>query len=152
MTRLPGIPDETIVDMIPPGALDGLGIVQAVPVVQVRWYDERAGCKIAHRYEAGELQGKPDDYTGCWAYGPAPAGGGCLMNGRHNGRARSACLFHEPEDSPAWQRLRANVLLELPDGTTAVTSRAGAAQIAADLGAVIVGAETVTVSPCRNGR
>lgn len=139
MTRLPGVPDETIVDVIPPGQLAALGIAQAVPVVEVRWYDERAGCQLAHRYEAGEIDGNPDDYTGCWAYWPAPAGGGCLMNGRHNGRARSACLFHEPDPGPAWARLRANVLLELPDGTTAVTGRAHAAQIAADLGAVIVG-------------
>ena len=140
MTRLPGVPDETIVDLVPMGALDHLGIVQAVPVVAPRWYDERSGCKLAHRYEAGQIDGTPEEYAGCWAYWPEPAGGGCLMNGRDGNRARSACLFHEPENGPAWDRLRANVLLELPDGTTAVTSRAHAAQIAADLGAVIVGA------------
>ena len=142
--KLPGLEDAApIVDLLPPGALDHLGIVQAVPVLQVRWYDERAGCALAHRYHAGELQGTPDDYAACWAYWPAPAGGGCLMNGRDGNRARSACLFHEPENGPAWDRLRANVLLELPDGTTAITSRHSAPAVAADLGARIVGAELV---------
>ena len=140
MTRLPGVPDETIVDLVPMGALDHWGIVNAVPVVAVRWYDERSGCKLAHRYDAGQIAGTPEEYGACWAYWPGPAGGGCLMNGRDGTRARSACLFHEPENGPAWARLRSNVLLELPDGTTAVTSRAHAAQIAADLHAVIVGA------------
>lgn len=144
MTRLPGVPDETIVDVMPPGALAAVEIAQAVPVVQVRWYDERAGCKLAHRYEAGQIDGTLEEYGNCWAYWPPPAGGGCLMNGREGNRARSACLFHEPENSPAWARLRANVLLELPAGATAITSRAHAAQIAADLGAVIVGAVMVT--------
>lgn len=90
MTRLPGVPDETIVDVIPPGALAEIGILEAVPVLQMNWYDERAGCPIAHRYLAGQNEGTTDDYAGCWAYWPAPAGGGCLMNGRHKGRA--ACL------------------------------------------------------------
>lgn len=62
---------------------------------------------------------------------------------------RHACLFHEPENSPAWARLRANVLLELPDGTTAVCSKASAEEIAGDLGAVIVGAAAVPVSETR---
>ena len=142
--RLPGLEDAApIVDLVPPGTLDHLGIVQAVPVLQVRWYDERAGCKLAHKYLAGELQGTPEEYAGCWAYFPQPAGGGCLMNGRAGNRARSACLFHEPENGPAWDRLRANVLLELPDGTTAITSRHSAPAVAADLGARIVGAELV---------
>lgn len=142
--RLPGLEDAApIVDLLPAGALDHLGIVQPVPVLQVRWYDERAGCPIAHRYMAGEHDGAPEAYQACWAYWPAPAGGGCLMNGRDGNRARSACLFHEPENGPAWDRLRANVLLELPDGTTAITSRASAPAVAADLGAVIVGAEVI---------
>ena len=141
--HLPGIPNETVVDMIPPGQLAHHGIAQAVPVIAVKWYDERAGCKLAHRYDAGQLQGTPDEYAGCWAYWPAPAGGGCLMNGKQAGRARSACLFHEPAPGPAWARLRANALLELPDGSTAITSRAYAPQIAAALGAVIVGAVRV---------
>lgn len=120
--RLPGLEDAApIVGLVPMGALDHLGIVNAAPV----------------------LQGTPEEYAACWAYGPGPAGGGCLMNGRDGNRARSACLFHEPENGPAWDRLRANVLLELPDGTTAITTRQGAPAVAADLGARIVGAEVI---------
>ena len=140
MTRLPGVPDETIIDVIPPGALDHLGIVQAVPVLKMRWHDERTGCEKAHRYDAGELQGTPEDYSSCWAY----SNGRCKMNGSQDGRPRSACLFHEPEDGPSWADLRQWVLLELPDGTTALTTPFSAPEIAADLGARIVGAVPVT--------
>ena len=138
MTRLPGVPDETIVDVIPPGQLAHAGILAAVPVVAVRWYDERAGCVLAHRYDAGQIDGTAAEYGGCHFY----AGGGCQMNGRAE---RDACLFHLPETAPAWARLRSMVLLDLPDGTTAITSRYSAAQIAADLGAVIVGAVPLEV-------
>ena len=140
MTRLPGVPDETIIDVIPPGALADLGIVQAVPVLQMNWHDERTGCQIAHRYDAGELQGTPEEYGNCWAY----SNGRCQMNGSQDGRPRSACLFHEPEDGPSWADLRQWVLLELPDGTTALTTPFSAPEIAADLGARIVGAVPVT--------
>ncbi len=133
---LPGIPDETIVDVIPPGQLAHAGILQAVPVVEVRWYDERASCTLAHRYDACEVAGTQAEYGQCYFY----TRGGCKVNGN---LSRDACLFHLPETAPAWDRLRANVLLELPDGSTAITSRAYAPQIAAALGAVIVGAVRV---------
>ena len=139
MTRLPGVPDETIIDVIPPGALADLGIVQAVPVLQMNWHDERTGCQIAHRYDAGELQGTPEEYGNCWAY----SNGRCQMNGSQDGRPRSACLFHEPEDGPSWAALRQWVLLELEDGSTALTTHYSALEIAADLGARIVGAVPV---------
>ena len=139
MTRLPGVPDETIIDVIPPGALADLGIVQAVPVLQMNWHDERTGCQIAHRYDAGELQGTPEEYGNCWAY----SNGRCKMNGAQDGQPRSACLFHEPEDGPSWAALRQWVLLELEDGSTALTTHYSALEIAADLGARIVGAVPV---------
>ena len=138
--KLPGLEDTApIVDVIPAGALGGLGIAEAVPVLQMDWHDERTGCPIAHRYDAGELQGTPDQYQACWAY----LAGRCKMNGSQNGRPRSACLFHEPEDGRGWAGLRVWALLEWPDGKTAITPRSGAPAMAADLGARIVGAEVI---------
>lgn len=137
MTRLPGVPDETIIDVIPPGELAEIGILQAVPVLQMTWYDERAGCVPGHKYAGGELAGAPADYEGCYFY----RAGGCKMNGKPE---RDGCLFHLPESAREWGRLRANALLELPEGGYAVTTRASAAEIAADMGARIVGAVPVT--------
>ena len=140
---LPNVPSETIVDVIPPGALAHAGILRPVPVIEPgRRYDERAGCTLAHRYDAGEVQGTIEEAHRCFFF---CKGGGCLMNGRYMGAPVSACLFYEPDASPGWERVRASALLRLPDGTTAVTSRADALAVAADLGAVIVGAVRVEV-------
>ena len=120
------------------GELAAVGIVGPVPVLDLaRWYDERQGCNLAHRYEAGEVQGTPNEYGGCYFY----AGGGCKMNGNAQ---RDACLFHLGEDAQPWQRLRRNALLRMPDGSTAITTRRDAFTIAADLGAVVVGAVRVS--------
>lgn len=119
------------------GELAVFGIVGPVPVLELgNWYDERQGCALAHRYDAGEVQGVPGEYGACFFY----AGGGCRMNGNAQ---RDACLFHLGDAAQPWQRLRRNALLELPDGSTAITSRIDAFTIAADLGAVVVGAVTV---------
>lgn len=121
------------------GELAQFGIVQPVPVLAVKWYDERGGCVVAHRYDAGELQGAPSEYSGCHFY----RGGGCRMNGRPD---RDHCLFHLAESSEPWQRLRRNALLRMPDGSTAITTRVDAFTVAADLGAVVVGAVPVEVN------
>lgn len=133
-TKLPGVPDTHIEDIIPPGAFSAVGIATAIPVVAVRWMDERIGCRLAHLYQAGEIQGTPDQYGGCFFY---QAGGGCTMNSR---RAADACLFHLSESTPEWNRLREWAMLIEPDGNTAICQRQHAHQIAADLGAQIVGA------------
>ncbi len=117
------------------GELAQFGIVQPVPVLAVKWYDERGGCVVAHRYDAGELQGAPSEYSGCHFYR-----GGCKMNGNAQ---RDACLFHLGEDADPWRRLRRNALLRMPDGTTCITTRQDAFTVAADLGAVVVGAVRV---------
>ncbi|MBK8211588.1 MAG: hypothetical protein IPK78_18185 [Rhodospirillales bacterium] len=71
-TKLPGIPDTTIEDIIPAGAFSSIGIATAIPVVaNVRWMDERIGCRLAHLYSAGEIQGTPDQYGGCFSTRPA---------------------------------------------------------------------------------
>lgn len=118
------------------GELAHAGIVQAVPVLAIRRYDERQGCNLAHRYDAGEVQGTPNEYGGCYFY----ARGGCKMNGNAQ---RDACLFHLGEDADPWRRLRRNALLRMPDGSTCITTRQDAFTVAADLGAVVVGAVRV---------
>lgn len=137
-THLPGVPDATIETVLPPGAFSAIGIATAIPIVAVRWMDERIGCRLAHLYEAGEIEGTPEQYGGCFFY---RAGGGCTMNG---GRSSDACLFHLGESAPAWSRLREWAMLVEPDGKTAICRREYAHQVAADLDAEIVGAVRVT--------
>lgn len=120
------------------GELAEFGIVAPVPVLSLKWYDERGGCVVAHRYDAGELQGTPSEYGQCHFY----RCGGCRMNGKPD---RDACLFHLEESSEAWRKLRRNALLRMPDGGYAITTRQNAFTIAADLGAAVVGAVPVEV-------
>lgn len=137
--NLPGLEDcAPIVDLIPAGVLDLVGIPQAVPVLEVKWHDERCGCELGHRYDAHEVEGTPEQYQACRAY----RAGGCKINGRPD---RDSCLFHLPETAPAWVNLRRWVLLELPDGSTALTTPYSAPMVAADMGARIVGAVEVRV-------
>jgi hypothetical protein len=133
--RLPGVPDEVQAGVV---NVEGLG---QVPVVEMRWHDERTGCARAHRYLARELQGIPADYDDCCFY----SAGRCTMNGSENGRPRNACLFHEPENGRSWAGVRNWRLLEEPDGSTCITPASSALEIAADLGARIVGAQLVEV-------
>ena len=136
-TRLPGVPDETQTGVLD---LSELGIGQ-VPIIELRWHDERTGCNLAHYYLAGELQGTPAEYGACYFY----QAGRCKMNGCESGRPRDACLFHEPEDSKGWRGVSFWRLLEEPDGSLCLTPARSAAEIAASLGARIVGAlEEVT--------
>jgi len=132
--NLPGIPST-----VQAGVIDFAGA--AIPVVEVRWHDERTGCERAHRYLAGELQGIPSDFDDCYFY----RAGRCTMNGSENGRPRNACLFHESEAGRSWTRVREWRLLEGPDGSTCITPASSALEIAADLGARIVGAHLVEV-------
>lgn len=129
MVSLPGVPAVAQIDV-----LDLAGVF--VPVVDGgRWHDERATCARALRYLAGELPGIAADYTGCPAY----------RRGRcdRNGPAADACLFHESERGPGWERARRWCLLDLPGGAAVVTLRSCAAMVAAEIGAVVVGAEVV---------
>lgn len=126
-----------VVDVIMPDDLPGTGIASPVPVLGVKWYDERQGCKTALLYLAGELDGTPADYGQCYFYGA----GRCSMNGR----GKDPCLFHELETGTSWSKVKQNVLIELPDGSTAVCRRDYAVQIAGDLRGIIVGAVLVPV-------
>lgn len=124
-----GVPDVAQV-----GVLDLDGI--SVPVVEMAMLDERTGCASVLRYQAGELQGVPGDYTGC----PAYSGRLCRMQG-----GGALCAFHEPDSAPIWRKAQRWRLLEWPDGKTAVTLAHSALEIASDCGARVVGLEVVTV-------
>lgn len=125
---LPGVPDVTQT-----GVLDFAGI--HVPVVEMNWLDERTGCAPAHRYLAGEIDGAPGDYNGCYFY----HAGRCSMNGR----CADPCLFHEAETGKSWAKVRRWALLEYPDGSTAITLAHSAAEIAASDGARVIGQEVM---------
>ena len=125
---LPGVPDVAQIDV-----LDLAGVF--VPVVKMTMLDERTGCPRAHRYLAGEIDGAPSDYTTCHFY----RGGRCDMNGRR----ADPCLFHEPENGRSWDKVRWWCLLEYPDGSTAITPRHSAAELAQLDGARVVGREVV---------
>ena len=127
-THLRGVPDTAQVDVLDLGGV-------FVPVLEMRRHDERTGCERAHRYLAGELQGTAAEYCDCSFY----RGGRCDMNGK----AANACLFHEPESGPSWAGVRWWCLLEYPDGSTAITPRHSAAEIAQMDGARVVGWEMV---------
>ena len=129
--HLPGVPDETVIGVIPAGELAELGIAVDVPILAVKWHDERTGCATAHRYLAGELDGAPGDYTGCHFY----HGARCDMNGR----GANPCLFHEPESGPSWGNVKRWRLLEYPDGSQAITTAHSAAELAALDGARVIG-------------
>ena len=129
-TRLPGVPDVAQVDVLDLGGV-------FVPVLEMAMHDERTGCERAHRYLGGELQGIPGDYATCHFY----RGGRCDMNGK----AANPCLFHEPESGRSWDKVKWWCLLEYPDGSTAITPRHSAAEIAQIDGARVVGWEVVPV-------
>ena len=128
LVSLPGVPDVAQIDV-----LDFAGVF--VPVVEMTMHDERTGCARAHRYLAGEIDGVPGDYTPCHFY----RGGRCDMNGRR----ADPCLFHEPESGRSWDKVRWWCLLEYPDGSTAITPRHSAAELAQLDGARVVGWEVV---------
>ena len=144
-THLPGVPDETVIGVIPAGQLAELGIAVDVPILAVNWLDERIGCERAHRYLGGELQGIPSDWQGCYFYQV----GRCTMNGSEEGRPRSACLFHEAESGKSWDKVRGWRLLEYPDGRQTLCLARDAAGFAAELGARVVDhGEGVKVTQC----
>ena len=136
-THLPGVPDNVVIGVIPAGHLVELGILVDVSILDMPMLDERTGCATAHRYLAGELQGIPSDYSGCHFY----CSGRCSLNGR----AANPCLFHEPETSASWAKVKWWALLECPDGSTCITLAHSAAEIAADIGARVIGREAVRV-------
>lgn len=109
------LPGEEIADIILPGQLAHLGIATAVPVVKVRWFDERQTCRLVHDYLEGRMEGALCEYGGCGAY----HGGIC----RNTGCARLPCMFHEPEGAPIWQRARQWERVVLEDGARALQRR-----------------------------
>jgi hypothetical protein len=105
----------------------------AIPVVEMRWFDERETCRRALRFLAGDIDGAPSDYQTCAQY----RGRACARGG--------LCLFHEADDAAIWRKASTWRLLVQPDGSMTVTPARFALEIAAGLGARIVGAELVEV-------
>lgn len=126
MIALPGIPNE-----VQTNVLDFAGA--AIPVVEARWCDERQTCGRALRYLAGDLQGAPSDYQTC----PQYRARACTRGG--------LCMFHEADDAAVWRRAAQWRLLVQPDGSECVTPAKSALEIAASLGACVVGAVPVEV-------
>jgi hypothetical protein len=121
---LPGIPST-----VQAGVIDFAGA--AIPLVEPRRFDERETCRRALRYLAGDIDGAPSDYQTCAQY----RAGRCTRGG--------ACMFHEADDAMIWRRAAQWRLLIQPDGSECVTPATSALEIAADLGAMIVGAVPV---------
>ena len=88
----------------------------------MNWHDERTGCQIAHRYDAGELPEGRRRYGNCWAY----SNGRCQMDSSA-GRVVPA-FFTEPEDGPNWA-LRQWVCSRRGDGTALTTPAFSAPEI-----------------------
>lgn len=105
MITLPGHP---IVDLIPPGPHSATPI----PVVAMRWFDDRQTCKLVHDYLEGKIEGRFDEYRACKSYAAGVCAGtngaGCL------------CLFHEPDGSLGWALARQWRRIQLEDGTVAL--------------------------------
>ena len=113
--KLPGVPDAEVIGIVPPGKLVEIGIVEAVPIVSVPWFDNRQTCKVVHDYLAGTIEGRFEEYHGCSSY----AAGVC----RGTGGAGLLCLFHEADKSLAWGLARQWQRVRLADGMTALQQR-----------------------------
>ncbi len=112
MPKTVALPGQEVIDVIPPGQLAHLGIATAVPVVKVKWFDERQTCRLVHDYLEGRIQGTFGEYSHCRAY----AAGICS----DTGGAGLLCMFHEPERAAIWQRARQWERVALEDGTVAL--------------------------------
>ena len=115
MAQAVALPGQEVIGVIPPGELVELGIVTAVPIVQVNWFDDRQTCKVVHDYLEGKIEGQPEEYRRCQGY----AAGVC----RGTGGAGLLCLFHEPDHSPTWVRAKSWQRITLEDGTVALQRR-----------------------------
>lgn len=98
--------------------LDGLSI----PILEMKWADERQWCTRVHDYLAGDGSGHP---AGCPMLDEHPRGGlYCRGNGK---AARSACLFHEAPDSEGWQKAQRWTRVEIDQGNG--TEKTGLARV-----------------------
>jgi hypothetical protein len=93
---------------------DGLSI----PVLEVKWADERQWCRHVHDYLTGD---GPASSRGCRMHADHPAGGKyCRLTGGKDNQV--PCLFDEPLDppSPGWLKAMrwGKVTLVNEDGTT----------------------------------
>ena len=115
MAQAVALPGQRVIDVIPPGELAEIGILTAVPVLEVQWFDERQTCARVHDYLSGRIEGRVEESRRCRGF----AAGVC----RGTGGAGMPCLFHEADGSPGWQRARAWEQVTLEDGSTALRRR-----------------------------
>ena len=115
MTVHHSLPSQEIIDIIPPGRLSELGIISAVPIIKVDWFDERQTCTVVHDFLDDKIEGSLGDFSACLSY----AAGIC----RDTGGAAMPCMFHESSNSLIWQRAREWERVVLMDGTTALQRR-----------------------------
>lgn len=115
MSSAVALPGHEVVGIVPSGELVELGIVQAVPIVRVPWFDNRQTCKLVHDYLDGSIEGRFEEYHGCSSY----AAGVC----RGTSGAGLLCLFHEADKSLAWALARQWQRVRLADGSTALQRR-----------------------------
>lgn len=123
--HLPGVPDEEVIGVIWPGELAELGIVEAVQIIEPKWFDDRQICGLAQEYLHGETEAKPSEWRSCDMYRP----------GKCRGAANGVpCIFEEPEESAEiWQRARAWRFVTFADGSRALARAEHAAQMQAEI-------------------
>lgn len=80
------IPDVVLINMVRIGA---------IPVLDVRWMDERIGCRYARCDD-------PKGAATCPQLVTDSAGEYCALNGSK----RSPCVFDESQSAPVWERIR----------------------------------------------
>lgn len=115
MATAVALPGHDVEGIVPPGELAAVGIVQAVPIVKVPWFDDRQTCKMAHDYLEDKTEGRFEEYSCCSSY----AAGVCSATRG----AGLLCLFHESDRSLAWALARRWQRIQLSDGTTALQRR-----------------------------
>lgn len=109
------LPGQKIIDLVPADQLAQIGIMQSVPIVQVRWSDERETCQTVQDFLVGEIEGTFEEYSRCTGYVAGQCSG--------TGGASLPCLFHEPSTSRSWQRAQSWERITLEDGTMALRRR-----------------------------
>lgn len=96
-------PDGQPVSAIPPAVLLNMINTGQIPVLEIKWGDERPWCKYAHDGDAAGAA-----RCNCLVSEPGSRPW-CGLNGRDR---KSPCLFDEPDDHPVWQEIRASQAAE----------------------------------------
>lgn len=115
MTTTATLPGQKVIGVVPPAQAAELGILAAIPILQVTWFDERQTCNTVHDYLEGKIEGRLEDFNTCFNY----AAGVC----RGTGGAGMLCMFHEHYTAPIWQRAMQWERFVTEDGALALQRR-----------------------------